>query len=184
MFSIEHLDAFAPAGGRGDGVAIGFKRVAQRFDPGADRRPRSEFANGSSSGGASCSRRACAGRGNRESQAHAGPLPGGALDLNLGAMPLDDAIDHGQAQAGAALALGCEERLKAATPCFLVHPETGVGYLQVDVLRSFARSFPPGEALARRVSVPPSGMASTALKIRLVSASRISLSIPAITGGF
>ena len=37
-------------------------------------------------------------------------------------------------------------------------------------------------ALVRTVNVPPFGMASTALKIRFMSASRISLSMPAIAG--
>ena len=42
----------------------------------------------------------------------------------------------------------------------------------------------PVSAIARErtVTVPPSGMASTALRIRLVTASRISLSTPMISG--
>ena len=61
---------------------------------------------------------------------------------------------------------------------------TPVSLTSTDTLVARSRS-PSGRPLTvrvRRVSVPPSGIASTALKMRLVSASRISASAPIISG--
>ena len=90
------------------------------------------------------------------------------------AVPLHHAVHHRQAQAGAAFALGGEERLEAAAPRILVHADAGVDDLDSTRAGSSAR--------VRSVNVPPSGMASTALNTRLVSASRISLSAPMTAG--
>ena len=95
------------------------------------------------------------------------PLPDRALDFDLRVVPLRDAVNHGQAQAGAALALGGEERLQTAAAGFLVHADAGVASLPH---ATYASVFGPdaSAALVRKVSVPPSGMASTALKTRLI----------------
>ena len=105
-------------------------------------------------------------------------LAGRALDVDVRAVALRDAVDHRESQAGAALALGGEERLEAAAPRVLVHADAAVG----DLDEHARTSSPVAVRPARSVSGPPSGMASTALNTRFTSASRISLST-AITIG-
>ena len=121
------------------------------------------------------------GERHREVETHRGALPGRAFDFDFRVVPLRDAVHHGQTQTGAALALGCEKRLQTAAPRLFVHADAGIGHFHVN-LRDPAACRRTWPAFVRRVSVPPSGIASTALKTRLISASRISLSIPAMGG--
>ena len=110
------------------------------------------------------------------------PLPS-ALSISISRpVPLHHAIDHGKPEARAALAFGGEERLQAAAAGVLVHADAGVGHLDVNLRARRSRRTADSALRVRSVSVPPSGMASTALKIRLMSASRISLSTPMIVG--
>ena len=105
------------------------------------------------------------------------------LDLDIGAVALHGAIHHRKSKAGAALALGREERLQTSAARFLIHPDAGVDDLEPSDLRTSACEPSACATLVRNVSGPPLGMASTALNIRLVSASRISLSAPMIAAG-
>ena len=119
--------------------------------------------------------------GHREPKANRSSLPDRALDFDVRVMPPRHPVNHGEAEAGAALALGGEERLQATAAGLLVHSHARVRHLDIYLLRRCAEL---SVVLVRMVSVPPSGMASTALKTRLISASRISLSIPATAGRF
>ena len=63
------------------------------------------------------------------------PLPG-ALSISRSApCRCDHAVHHREAEAGAALALGGEERLEAAAPRLLVHADAGVADLDRDAAR-------------------------------------------------
>jgi hypothetical protein len=52
------------------------------------------------------------------------------LDDDFGAVPADDAVDHCQAKAGAALTLGGEERLQAALLRLFVHADARVSHFE------------------------------------------------------
>ena len=83
--------------------------------------------------GGTCDCRCDTGRGSRDAakdQAHAGALAGLAFDLEIGAVPLRDAVHHGEPEARAARALGGEERLEAAAARVLVHADAGVDDLE------------------------------------------------------
>jgi hypothetical protein len=91
-------------------------------------------------------------------------------------LPLHRPVDHRQAEPRAAFAFGREERLEAAPPRLLVHTDTRVADIEADdpLCRTAG-----GRRCRRKIGSQyhraTSGMASTALKIRLISASRISL---------
>ena len=53
-----------------------------------------------------------------------------ALNVDRGAVPLDDAVDDGQTQARAVFAFGGEKRLQAALPHFFVHADAVIPDLQ------------------------------------------------------
>ena len=56
-----------------------------------------------------------------------------AADVDLCAVAAHHAIDRGEPEAGAALALGGEERLHAAPPHLVVHADAGVGDRDLDI---------------------------------------------------
>ncbi len=176
----EGLDAgLAAVGGRHD-VAILAQDVLQRAAAASDRRRPAVCAAGGRAAPVSTNCPVSAGsRGGHEHQPHGGALAGRAVDLQVRAVPLHHAVNHGEAEAGAAFALGGEERFEAAAAGFLVHADAGVAHFRDD--RGHAGLAQPACAV-RSVSVPPAGMASTALNTRLVSASRISLSAPMMRG--
>src|SRR5581483_1767850 len=58
---------------------------------------------------------------NGKNQAEGGSLARSALDFDFRFVPFRDAINHRQAEASAALAFGCEERLQATLTRCLVH---------------------------------------------------------------
>ena len=80
------------------------------------------------------------------------PLPGSLSISSVGAVPLRHAVDHREPEAGAALALGGEERLEAAAARVLVHADAGV--VDFEHARSASGCRPRGAV--RSVSVPPS----------------------------
>ena len=59
------------------------------------------------------------------------PCPGATLDLDVRVVPLDHPVNHREPEAGAALALGGEERLEAAPPSVLIHADAGIGNLHL-----------------------------------------------------
>ena len=71
----------------------------------------------------------------------------------------------GKIQARPSLAFSSEKRLEATPPGVFVHADAGVSDL--DVRRCPVPICPVASALVRSVSVPPSGIASSALKIRI-----------------
>src|SRR5689334_14023750 len=60
------------------------------------------------------------------------PLTKLAVDFDLGAMALRNAVDHSEAEAGAPLALGREEGLETMATGFFAHAGTGVGDFDAD----------------------------------------------------
>jgi hypothetical protein len=82
---------------------------------------------------------------------HRGAASHCAVDLEFRAVALDHAVHHGEAEAGAALALGGEERLQAAPPRFIVHADAGVRDLdpdRLDVVRAGNRARAHGQSAA------------------------------------
>ncbi len=79
------------------------------------------------------------GRRDRESHAHQRALAELALDFEIGAVALGDAVDHRQPQAGAARALGGEERFETAAARVLVHAHARVLHFEQHDLRPAAR---------------------------------------------
>src|SRR5580658_528777 len=66
------------------------------------------------------------GRGDRKNQTDGAAFVWLALYLNLGAVPLDHSVHHGESQPGASLALGGIERLKTLAPRLFRHSNAGV----------------------------------------------------------
>jgi len=150
---------------------------------------RSDFSNSGSSSTTSrrsrcgtngCDRRLighdrdCGGGG--EAQTDKGSFADRTFDFDFGSVPLSDAIHHRQAQPGAAFALGGEERLQATQARLLVHAYAVIDNFDSDV--TICEPVAARTVVVRNVIAPSAGRASTALKIRLMSASRISLRPP------
>src|ERR1700722_1288084 len=70
-----------------------------------------------------------------ENEANRRALADFAVNLNLGTMTLDHAVNHRQAKAGPARALGCKEEFQAAIPRGLVHADSGVDHFDLHVVR-------------------------------------------------
>ena len=103
----------------------------------------------------------------------------GTFDFDFGAVALDHAVHHRETEPGSTLAFGGIERLQAATAGIFIHADAGIAHLDRKPSR---RLRCPGCSRVRNVNVPPFGIASTALKIKLVNASRISCSAPMMSG--
>ncbi len=59
-------------------------------------------------------------------------LPGLGLDVDGALVPLENAVDHRQAKAGATFALGGEERFETTGAHLLGHTRPGIGHLEDD----------------------------------------------------
>ena len=71
----------------------------------------------------------------RQENAHARSLPGLAVNLNVPARLLDEAVDHAQAEPGAGAGrLGGEERLERAPAHLFRHARSGVGDRDQDIM--------------------------------------------------
>src|SRR6185369_8821018 len=68
-----------------------------------------------------------------EDEADGGAAADGAVDFNLAFVAFNDAVDHGEAEAGATFALGGEEGFQAAPTGFIVHAHAGVFDLEDDM---------------------------------------------------
>jgi hypothetical protein len=79
-----------------------------------------------------------------EVQADGGALTFGALDRDRGTMSLHAPVDHGQAQPGAPLALGGEERLQAAALRLFVHADTRVAHRELHARCAIGQHGAPG----------------------------------------
>jgi hypothetical protein len=165
----ERVDAGLAAGGRLDRVALGFEHIAQRADQ--DRvvvdHQDAQLVRRARDNEAAAALRGIQRR--REDHAHGGALAGRAVDFEAGAVPLQHAVDRGEAQPRAAQSLGGEEGLDASPAGFLVHAHARVRDL--DVHRRLSAGGLGARAQRERAA---SGMASTALNTRLVNASRSS----------
>lgn len=67
-----------------------------------------------------------------EGQADGGTAGGLTFDFEVALVALDDAIDHGEAEAGSALVFGGKERFEAASACFVVHADAVIDDFEDD----------------------------------------------------
>ncbi len=74
-----------------------------------------------------------------------------AVDLQLRAVSSHHAVDHGEAEASAALALGREEGLQATPARFLVHADAGIRNFQLHRLARAASPHGQRAAVRHRV---------------------------------
>ncbi len=89
-------------------------------------------------------------RRRRKSDSERRPLPDRAIDLDLRAMTLGHAVDHGEPHARPALPLRREERLDAPSFRLLVHAGPGIRNLEHDAMRIAVRgSRVEGQSAAR-----------------------------------
>ena len=107
------------------------------------------------------------------------PWPGRAFNFDGAFVALHHAINHRQSQAGAAACgFGGEKGFQAMLAGFFIHAHAVVPHFDLNLPFRRQRFLPgPGRMTERvtKVMVPPWGRASTALKIRLISASRSSV---------
>ena len=134
----EGFDACLSAIGADDFMAIGLERVTQRLqqqrivvdDENAQRRGRRRLW--------AVPDRDCRRLRDRETHAHQRALAGFALDFQIGAVTLGDAVNHREPESGAARALGREEWLQAAPSRVLIHADALVFDIQQHDLRAGA----------------------------------------------
>ena len=144
----EGVDARLSAVGSGHFVTVAPERGAQRFEHErivVDDEDRQRTRRGLVRDGLRRNRCCRLRRGERDP--HGRALMQRAVDFQLRAVSSHHAVDHGETEAGAALALGREERLQAAPSRFLVHADAGIRDFQ---LHGLARSCASARSACRR----------------------------------
>ena len=135
----EGIDTLLAAVGDRDDVAVLLQDVPQRF---CEHRVIVHQQDPQAGQGLLRTRTGAGGRhdriGHREDQAHESAAAHGTLDLELRAVTLHHAVDHGEPEARAALPLRGVEGLEASAPRLLVHADAGVGDFHLHLPRDVA----------------------------------------------
>src|SRR6185437_4367535 len=129
----ESVDAGLSAVGGGDAMTVALQGIAHGLD---DKRiiihdEYAERPGGSSRTGVGCRWRGGAVSG--ETQANGSALTDGTVYLDIGAVALHGAVNHGEPKTGTAFAFRGEEGLQTSASRVLIHPNAGVDDLELNV---------------------------------------------------
>ncbi len=132
----EGIDAGLPAVGHGDLMAIALQNVFEGLDQHGIVVNQQNTQPLRHQRGRHPNRRARIRRSLRKDQAEGAAVSRLAVDLQLGAMPLHHAVDHRKSEPAAAVALRREEGLETAPPRRLIHADSGIAHLDVNLAAS------------------------------------------------